>query len=244
MVVRIAGLGYQKGFGGHFHNDDSLAVLRDLPGVVVAVPSRGDDAVKMLRTLVAAARVDGTVSAFVEPIALYHTRDLFPGDGAWTFPLPPQGEAIGIGDVGVYDPPKANSPTDLVIFTYGNGVPMSLRVARALSNENVQARVIDLRWIAPLPVEAIEAHARDARSILVVDECRRSGNVSEAIAAVIAENPALRAKPFARVTSADSFIPLAEAANLVLLQEDEILSAALAVCSRRPQPVAAETRPS
>ena len=26
MVIRIAGLGYQKGFGGHFHNDNSLAV--------------------------------------------------------------------------------------------------------------------------------------------------------------------------------------------------------------------------
>jgi len=163
MVVRIAGLGYQKGFGGHFHNDDSLAVLRDLPGVIVAVPSRGDDAVKMLRTLVAAARVDGRVSAFVEPIALYHTRDLFPGDGAWSFPMPPQGEAIDIGEVGVYDT-KSSAP-DVVIFTYGNGVPMSLRAARALANQKVHARVVDLRWIAPLPVAQIEAtRARRARS--------------------------------------------------------------------------------
>src|SRR3546814_7643769 len=30
MVIRIAGLGYQKGFGGHFHNDNSLAVFRDI----------------------------------------------------------------------------------------------------------------------------------------------------------------------------------------------------------------------
>ena len=37
MVVRIAGLGYQRGFGGHFHNDNSLAVLRDIPGLVVAL---------------------------------------------------------------------------------------------------------------------------------------------------------------------------------------------------------------
>src|SRR5690606_14241852 len=36
MVVRIAGLGYQRGFGGHFHNDNALAVLRDIPGLVVA----------------------------------------------------------------------------------------------------------------------------------------------------------------------------------------------------------------
>ena len=226
MVVRIAGLGYQKGFGGHFHNDDSLAVLRDIPGIILAVPSRGDDAVKMMRTLVAAAKVDGRVAVIVEPIALYHTRDLHPGDGKWMFPLPPQGEAIDIGEVGVYDP----EARDLVIFTYGNGVPMSLRVAKKLKDESgIHATVIDLRWLAPLPAEAIETYAREAAAILVVDECRRSGNVGEAIAAIMTENPALRSKPFARVASADSFIPLADAANLVLVQEDEIMHAALAV---------------
>ncbi|HET8818118.1 MAG TPA: thiamine pyrophosphate-dependent enzyme, partial [Xanthomonadaceae bacterium] len=30
MVVRIAGLGYQRGFGGHFHNDNSITALRDI----------------------------------------------------------------------------------------------------------------------------------------------------------------------------------------------------------------------
>ena len=212
MVVRIAGLGYQKGFGGHFHNDDSLAVLRDLPGVIVAVPSRGDDAVRMLRTLMAAARVDGRVCVIVEPIALYHARDLEPGDGAWSFPLPAHGEAIDVGDVGVYD----REARDLCIFTYGNGVPMSLRVRRRLKALGVAARVVDLRWIAPLPEAAIVAHAEDARATLVVDECRRSGNVSEAIAACLLEHEAARFVPFARVTSADSFVPLADAANLVL----------------------------
>ena len=44
LVVRIAGYGYQKGFGGHFHNDDAVAVLRDIPGLVVASPARPDDA--------------------------------------------------------------------------------------------------------------------------------------------------------------------------------------------------------
>jgi 2-oxoisovalerate dehydrogenase E1 component len=236
MVVRIAGLGYQKGFGGHFHNDDSLAVLRDLPGVIVAVPSRGDDAAKMLRTLMAAARVDGRVCVFVEPIALYHTRDLFPGDGAWAFPLPPQGEAIALGEVGVYEggalvaAPAGGA--DLLVLTYGNGVPMALRTAKKLTDERgLRVRVVDLRWIAPLPEGAIRAHAEEARAVLVVDECRRSGNVSEAIGAIVAEAPALREKRFARVTSADSFIPLAEAANLVLLQEAEIYAAALELTS-------------
>ncbi|KAG1302845.1 hypothetical protein G6F63_016710 [Rhizopus arrhizus] len=30
MLVRVAGLGYQKGIGGHFHNDNSITALRDI----------------------------------------------------------------------------------------------------------------------------------------------------------------------------------------------------------------------
>src|SRR5262249_40394767 len=139
------------GFGGHFHNDNSLSVLRDLPGMIVAVPSRGDDAGKMLRTCAAAAKVGGRVCVFIEPIALYPARDLYPGDGKWSFPLPPQGEAIDVGEVGVY---PAESP-DLAIFTYGNGVPMCLRVRDRLEKEGVAARVVDVRWISPLPESAL-----------------------------------------------------------------------------------------
>ena len=87
---------------------------------------------------------------------------------------------------------------------------------------------VGLKFVVPVEA-AVARHAEDARAILVVDECRRSGNVSEALAACMADAPALRGKPFARVTSADSFIPLAEAANLVLLQEPEILAAARAL---------------
>jgi len=63
MVVRIASLAYQKGFGGHFHNDNSFAALRDIPGLIIACPSRGDDAAMMLRTCAALAKVNGRVVA-------------------------------------------------------------------------------------------------------------------------------------------------------------------------------------
>ncbi|HEU4420259.1 MAG TPA: thiamine pyrophosphate-dependent enzyme, partial [Planctomycetota bacterium] len=53
MVVRIAGLAYQKGFGGHFHNDNSVGALLDIPGIVLGVPARADDAVLMLRSMTA-----------------------------------------------------------------------------------------------------------------------------------------------------------------------------------------------
>ena len=88
MVVRIQGYGYQKGFGGHFHNDNALGVLRDVPGLVIASPAVRVDAAAMLRTCVAAAKADGSVCVFLEPIALYHTRDLHeegdePGSVPW-----------------------------------------------------------------------------------------------------------------------------------------------------------------
>ena len=129
MVVRIAGYGYQKGFGGHFHNDDSVAVLRDIPGLVIASPARPDDAAAMLRTCVAAAKVDGSVCAFLEPIALYHTRDLYEeGDGLWL--ATPSPSHVPLGSARTY-----GDGHDLTILTWGNGLLMSLRVARRLRRE-------------------------------------------------------------------------------------------------------------
>ena len=131
MVVRVAGLAYQEGFGGHFHNDNSVAVLRDVPGLVVAVPARPDDAAPMLRTCLASAAVDGSVCVFLEPIALYHTRDLYAdGDGEWLAHYAEPGAWAGghvpIGRARVYG---VGSADDVTIITFGNGVRMSLRAA-------------------------------------------------------------------------------------------------------------------
>ncbi|SFT01083.1 thiamine pyrophosphate-dependent enzyme [Saccharopolyspora flava] len=222
MVVRIAGYGYQKGFGGHFHNDDSVAALRDLPGVVLASPSRPDDAAAMLRTCVAAARVDGRVCAFLEPIALYHTRDLHEsGDEGWLADYPMPGEHhVPIGRARTY-----GDGTDLTLVSFGNGVPMSLRVAERLRRHGVDARVLDLRWLAPLPAEDLLAAAEATGRVLVVDETRRSGGVSEPVITSLAD--AGFTGPISRVTSEDSFIPLGAAAYHVLLDEDTIEAAAL-----------------
>ena len=42
MVVRIAAFAYQKGFGGHFHNDNAIGGLRDIPGLILTAPARGE----------------------------------------------------------------------------------------------------------------------------------------------------------------------------------------------------------
>ncbi|WUW40895.1 thiamine pyrophosphate-dependent enzyme [Micromonospora rifamycinica] len=232
MVVRVPGLAYQEGFGGHFHNDNSVAVLRDVPGLVVAVPARPDDAAPLLRTCLAAAVVDGTVSVFLEPIALYHTRDLYePGDGEWmgSYAEPGAWAAghVPIGRARVYG---VGSAEDITIVTFGNGVRMSLRAASALADEGIGSRVVDLRWLAPLPVADLIREASATGRVLVVDETRRSGGVGEGILATLVDAGYVGAAR--RVAAVDSFVPLGPAARQVLVSEDAITQGARTLLAR------------
>jgi 2-oxoisovalerate dehydrogenase E1 component len=219
MVVRVAGYGYQKGFGGHFHNDDSIAAVRDIPGVVIASPARPDDAAAMLHTCVAAANAAGAVCVFLEPIALYHTRDLHEdGDDGWLAVYPAAG--VPIGRARTY-----GDGTDLTMLTFGNGLRMSLRVARKLESLGIHARVVDLRWLAPLPADDMIREAGATGRVLIVDETRATGGVGEGVLAALLELGFSGAVE--RVASKDSFIPLGDAALEVLLSEDTIEAAAI-----------------
>ncbi|MBA3286506.1 MAG: MFS transporter, partial [Acidimicrobiia bacterium] len=205
LVVRVAGYGYQKGFGGHFHNDNGVAVLRDIPGLVIASPARAADAPAMLRTCLAAAAIDGTVSVFLEPIALYHTRDLHePGDDAWTAPYDaPSTWAsthVPIGSSAI-----ARHGHDVLVVTWGNGLFMSLRVAERLAAEGIDCHVVDVRWLAPLPLAELAEQARSRRGVVVVDETRHSGGVGEAIVAGLVEHGV--DVPIRRVAAHDSYVP-------------------------------------
>jgi 2-oxoisovalerate dehydrogenase E1 component len=219
MVVRVPGYAYQRGFGGHFHNDNALAVLRDIPGLIIASPARPDDAAAMLRTCIATAETAGLPCVYLEPIALYHTRDLYEdGDGGWLAPYlaPPQwvDAHTPVGRARTY-----GVGGDLTIVTFGNGLRMSLRVARSLAvAHGIGCRVVDLRWLAPLPVEDVLREAMATGRVLIADETRRSGGVSEGVmAALVDATSADRQR-----TSEDSIIPLSPAASAVLLSEAAI----------------------
>ncbi|MEP6296706.1 MAG: transketolase C-terminal domain-containing protein, partial [Ilumatobacter sp.] len=250
MVVRIASYAYQKGFGGHFHNDNSVAVLRDIPGLVIASPSHPSDAAGMLYTCVELARSTGAVCAFLEPIARYHDVDLHDtdppdtdpdaadphaaGDGGWTATYDPT--PVPLGRARTHHDPTSGDSGDLTIITFGNGSYLSLRAQRRLARDHgLSVRVVDLRWIAPMPVDDMLREAEATGRVLVVDETRRSGGVGEGIVAELVA--AGFGGSIRRVAAADSFIPLGAAAHLVLVGEDDIVAAALGI-SLRP-----ETRP-
>lgn len=224
MVVRISALGYQKGFGGHFHNDNSLAVLRDIPGLIVACPSTGDEAACMLRECHRLAREEQRVVIFVEPIALYPMRDLLDaGDGGWMRHYPSPDQRIGLDSVGVHGAGK-----ELAIVTYGNGHFLSRQAQQDLAVLGIAARVIDLRWLAPLP-EAALFEAIGERSVLIVDECRRTGGQAEALMALMAEAGVAK---FARLTAEDSFVATGPAYGATLPSRQGIVSAAQALLAR------------
>ena len=232
MIVRIAGLGYQRGFGGHFHNDNSIAVLRDIPGIVIACPSNGRDAVAMMRECVRLAlegaagdRISGAYRPLHDPgsertrgqgldIRLRSARRGIgrrarrgacrgPGHGIWR-----------------------SSPT-ATVTTCPRQAQKRLR-----EDYGVEARVIDMRWLAPLPEEAILTAVADCPRVLIVDECRRTGSQSESLMAMFAERrPGIRA---ARVTADDSFIPIGLASTLTLPSRESIIARALECVGSRP----------
>lgn len=232
MVVRVAGLAYQEGFGGHFHNDNGLAVLRDIPGIVIACPARPDDAAAMLRTCLVSASVDGSVCVFLEPIALYHTRDLYEeGDRGWLAPYPaPAAWVDSHVPIGRARVDLIGGGGDLTILTFGNGVRMSLRAAAQLAAEGVGCRVVDLRWLAPLPVADIIREAASTGRVLIVDETRRSGGVGEGVIAALVDAGYVGVAR--RVASIDTFIPLGPAAKHVLVSVETIITGARGLLDR------------
>jgi 2-oxoisovalerate dehydrogenase E1 component len=150
-----------------------VAVLRDIPGLILGVPSCAAEAPRMLRTMAALARVEGRVCVLLEPIALYHSRDVVDGDGGLlaSYAAPEAWEPIAeLGRTTLY---ADGAAVDTLVITFGNGVHLS---RRAVHQAGVPADVLDLRWLSPLPVEEMCAHAARYSRVVVADETRQASS--------------------------------------------------------------------
>ena len=223
MVIRIPGLAYQKGFGGHFHNDNSLSIFRDIPGLILAIPSNGEDAVKMLRSAVRAAYEQKRIVVFIEPIALYMTKDLLiKGDEKWSFKYPNQKEEIPIGEFKKYGSGKA-----VTILSYGNGLYLSLQAQKEIERKLKKSiQIVDLRWLSEIDINNLLNIISDTSHILIVDECRRSGSYGEGLLADL-QTACARPFKFKLHASKNSFIPIGEGATSTLVSKDSIIKAAI-----------------
>jgi 2-oxoisovalerate dehydrogenase E1 component len=223
MVLRVPGLAYQKGFGGHFHNDNSLTIFRDIPGVILAVPSNGADAVKMLRTAVRQAYENGRVIVFVEPIALYMKKDLHNAkDGKWNFNYPDLDKEILLGEFAEYGHGKS-----LTIITYGNGLYFSLQAQKEIEKKlKKKIKVIDLRWLSEIDIPKLLKAIGTCKNVLIVDECRKTGCHGEGLFTQLVSKSKKPIKIKLHAAE-DSFISLGVAATVTLPSKESTIENAL-----------------
>jgi 2-oxoisovalerate dehydrogenase E1 component len=220
MVVRIAGFAYQRGFGGHFHNDNAFAALREIPGLVMVTCSNGRDAVRAMRTAVHLARELGRVVVFIEPIALYMAKGLMDKED-WLFPYPDPDDSMPLGETAYH----GDEDAETLVISYANGYYLSRQACADLAEEGISTGILELRFLTPLNEAAIVAAARTRKSVVVVDECRKTASISEQIFTILHENLGRDCPHLSRVCGEDTYIPLGTAWECVLPSRESIREA-------------------
>jgi 2-oxoisovalerate dehydrogenase E1 component len=155
---------------------------------------------------------------------LYMTKDLHQdGDKGWSAPYPNPEEEIPVGEIGVYGEGR-----DALIITYGNGYYYSRQAEKELSEKlGIKTQIIDLRWISPINWDAIVKVASLHRNILIVEECRKTGSLSEGLVAGLVERLSGPLPKIKVLAADDCFIPLGPAAAAGLPKKAEVIAAVL-----------------
>jgi pyruvate dehydrogenase E1 component beta subunit len=179
-------------------HSQSLEVLyAHVPGLRVVAPATPADARGLLRQ---AIRSHDPV-IFLENAALYGTKGEVP-DGDVAIPFG-QAEVVRRG-------------RDVTIVAYSRMVALALAAAELLTQEGIEAEVINLRSLRPLDLETVLRSVRRTHRAVVVQEQWRPFGAAAEIAALIYEHAFddLDA-PVERVTGAD--VPMPYARNLEVL---------------------------
>jgi pyruvate dehydrogenase E1 component beta subunit len=124
--------------------------------------------------------------------------------------------------------------TDVTLVSYSIGVGVALDAATQLSEQGIEAEVIDLRTLRPLDRQTVLKSLAKTNRIVCVEEGWPTCSISAEIAAFVMEEgfDDLDA-PVLRVTDVD--VPLPYAANLeklALIKVDDVVEAAKKVCYR------------
>ncbi len=210
LTIRAAsGGGTQKG-AQHSHSIESWFV--NAPGIRVVIPSTPYDAKGLLKT---AIRSDDPV-LFIEHELLYSSKG----------PVPEEEYLIPMGKAEVKRP-----GSDVTIVCWAKMVSEALAAAERLSQEGIDAEVLDPRTLDPFDWEALYSSVARTRRCVVAEEGWRTVGVGAEIAARVQEHlfHELEA-PVQRVAGAD--VPLPYAKNLeqaALPHADDIVRATLKI---------------
>jgi 2-oxoisovalerate dehydrogenase E1 component beta subunit len=173
------------------HSESPEALFAHMPGLRVVVPSSPTRAYGLLL----AAMRDPDPVVFLEPTRLYRLFKQNVVDDGESLPL----DTCFLSREG----------RDATIVAWGAMVDESLRAAELLSEEGIEAEVIDLATIKPFDAETIVRSVQKTGRCVVVHEAPRTGGFGAEIAAEISERALYSLlAPVRRVTGYDVVTPL------------------------------------
>lgn len=200
-------------FGGgvrtpELHSDSIEAQLANSPGLKIVMPSSAADA----KGLLAASIRDPDPVLFLEPLRGYRSlRDEVP-EGEHLVPL---GRARTVRD-----------GDDVVIIAWSYMVEVARRASVELEKDGVAARVLDLRTLVPLDVDAIrEAVETCGRAVVVQEAPQTAGFASEIVATIVDEAFYALQAPIARVSAWDVPYPVGLLEDHYVPNLDRVLAA-------------------
>ncbi|WP_425419268.1 alpha-ketoacid dehydrogenase subunit alpha/beta [Oricola indica] len=191
------------------HSQSIEAILAHVPGLKLGLAASATDAYALLR----AAAADPDPCIIIEARKLYLTK----ADVAITEGVEPVGVAR-----------RRRDGHDLAILSWGAMVPIALEAAEQLSNEGIEAGVLDLRWLNPLDRDAIVEVVKGAGgNVLIAHEAVRTGGFAGELAMRLGEwLPGLKLD-VQRVTTPDTRIPASPVLQEALIPDAvDIASAA------------------
>ncbi|WP_336490553.1 pyruvate dehydrogenase complex E1 component subunit beta [Methylobacterium nigriterrae] len=201
---------------GAQHSHDYAAWYSNVPGLKVIAPYTASDAKGLLK----AAIRDPNPVIFLENEILY----------GQSFPVPKLDDfVLPIGKARIHRP-----GSDVTIVSFAIGMTYALKAAQALSEQGIEAEVIDLRTIRPMDTDTVvESVRKTGRCITVEEGFPQSGIGAEIVARLMVDAFDYLDAPVLRITGKD--VPMPYAANLeklALPTVAEVVEAAKAVCYR------------
>ncbi|QQK80667.1 alpha-ketoacid dehydrogenase subunit beta [Salicibibacter cibi] len=203
-------------FGGgvktpELHPDSLEGLMAQMPGMRVVIPSTPYDAKGLL---ISSIRSDDPVF-YLEHMKLYRSLKGEVSEEAYTIDL----DKADIKREG----------KDITFIAYGAMVHSALKAAEQLSEENIEAEVIDLRTVSPVDLDTIIESVKKTNRAVVIQEAQRQAGVAAGISAEISERAILHLEaPVARVTAPDTVYPFASDEDIWLPDHNDIIEKAKA----------------
>ena len=217
MVLRVPIGGHLRG-GAIWHSQSGESIFAHMPGLLIAFPSRAQDAAGLLR-----AALQGE-----DPVLfLEHKHLLRQSYAAGPFPSP--GYVVPFGRGRCVRPGQ-----DLTLVAWGSTVEQCRRAAQELEErDGASVEVLDLRTIVPWDQELVAESVRRTGRVMVVHEDVLTCGFGAEVAAWIGEELFSELDgPVRRVAAKDAYVayePELEAATLP--QVDDVVAAARSLLS-------------